>query len=53
LTALGAAVCRQDLTYSRGRIEELRAALLRRVELDQNGALGGPLDLAALQAVAE
>jgi len=43
----------RDLTYLRRRIEELRAELLRRVELDQNGALGGPLDLAALQAVAE
>jgi len=43
----------RDLTYLRRRIEELRGELLRRVELDQNGALGGPLDLAALQAVAE
>jgi CII-binding regulator of phage lambda lysogenization HflD len=43
----------RDLTYLRRRIEELRGELLRRVELDQDGALGGPLDLAALQAVAE
>lgn len=43
----------RDLAYFRRRIEELRAELLRRVELDQDGAVGGPLDLAALQAVAE
>lgn len=43
----------RDLAYLRRRIEELRAELLRRVELDQDGVVGGPLDLAALQAVAE
>lgn len=43
----------RDLTYLRRRIEELRTELLRRVQLDQNDALGGPLDLAALQTVAE
>ncbi len=43
----------RDLTYLRRRIEELRAELLRRVDLDQNDVLGGSLDVAALQAVAE
>lgn len=43
----------RDLTYLRRRIDELRTELLRRVELDQKGALGGPLDLAALQTVAD
>jgi chromosome segregation ATPase len=43
----------RDLTYLRRRIEELRAELLRRVDLNQNDVLGGSLDVAALQAVAE
>jgi predicted nucleic acid-binding Zn-ribbon protein len=43
----------RDLAYLRRRIEELRAELLRRVELAQDGALGGPLDLATLQSLAE
>jgi predicted nucleic acid-binding Zn-ribbon protein len=43
----------RDLTYLRRRIEELRAELLRRVDLNQNDVLGGSLDVATLQAVAE
>ena len=44
----------RDLTYLRRRIEELRAELLRRVDLNQNDVrLGGSLDVAALRAVAE
>ena len=43
----------RELIYFRRRIDELRDGLLRRVNLNQDGALGGPLDLAALQVVAE
>ncbi|MCC6362201.1 MAG: hypothetical protein IT165_01680 [Bryobacterales bacterium] len=43
----------RDLIYFRRRIDELRTELLHRAGLDQDGALGGTLDLAALQVIAE
>jgi len=43
----------RDLIYFRRRIDELRTELLRRAELDTDNALGGTLDLAALQVIAE
>jgi hypothetical protein len=42
----------RELTYLRRRTDELRDQLLGRTELNQSAALGGSLDLVALQAVA-
>jgi len=41
----------RDITYLRRRTDELRDELFRRSGTNGDGGLGGPLDLAALQAI--